>query len=74
MDVKHKTKQELAKDLNMSAKTLYRLMQNLSIPYRGSLLSPSECTYIVQRIDEYKVSQNLGKTAIGGGDTDLMQQ
>ena len=60
MNNKHKSKQEFATELNMSAKTLYRLMKKIGIPYSGNLLSPSECRYIADRLDEHKFSQNLG--------------
>lgn len=59
MDIKHKSKLEFAQELNMSAKTLYRLMKKLGISYSGSLLSPSECTHIAQRLDERKLLQNF---------------
>ena len=61
MNNKHKSKQEFANELNMSVKTLYRLMKKLGIPFSGSLLSPSECKYIANRLDEHKFSQTLGR-------------
>lgn len=67
MDNRHLTKQELANQLNISTKTLYRLMKKLGILYSGNLLSPSECAHIAHRIDQYKFLQNFGQRGENSG-------
>jgi len=59
MDNKHRSKQELAKDLNMSLRTLHRRIKQLGIPHSGHLLSPSDCAYLAQQLDERQFAKNF---------------
>jgi hypothetical protein len=65
MDNKHRTKQELAKELNMSLRTLHRRIKQLGIPHSGRLLSPGECAHIAQQLDEHQFFQNFGGATEG---------
>ena len=68
MDKKHKSKQELAKELNMSARTLHRRIKELNIARSGRLLSPRECEDLARRLEAPQGGwQQPGNDASGEG-------
>lgn len=53
-DIRHKTKEEFARELGMSKSTLYRRLRAINFKTSGELLSPAEQAELKEALEAYK--------------------
>jgi len=53
-DIRHKTKEEFARELGMSKSTLYRRLLAINFKTSGELLSPAEQAELKEALEAYK--------------------